>query len=346
MHCVPQLVDSNTQIRQFIYLPLVKKILFAATLLAILLVLLINAITSPIFTAPDRSAVPEIHVNTGRLENDVAILSSIQPPRNYQNHTSLIIAAGYIQKELELLGMYVEQQVYTVEGNDYQNLICSFGPTDGPRWIVGAHYDVFGNSPGADDNASGVAGLLELARMLKHHNPDLQTRIDLVAYTLEEPPFFRTEWMGSYKHAQYLKEKEVEIRGMVSLEMIGYFSDEENSQQYPLGAMKILYPAAGNYISLVGRFGDGSFIRETKRKMEQAMWIDVRSIAAPTWVEGIDFSDHLNYWEFGYNAIMITNTGYFRNQNYHEISDTPETLDYIRMAEVIRGIYWAITAEN
>ncbi|MGK4567417.1 M28 family peptidase [Flavobacterium sp. 3HN19-14] len=134
--------------------------------------------------------------------------------------------------------------------------------------IIGAHYDVCGDQEGADDNASGVVGLLELARQLK--GKTLQNNIEIVAYTLEEPPYFDTENMGSFIHAKSLKENNVNVFGMVSLEMIGYFSDKKKSQEYPIGILSLIYGNKGNYITLVNKFGKGKFAREFSRNYKRA----------------------------------------------------------------------------
>lgn len=283
-----------------------------------------------------------ITVDTNKIKEDIYKLTGTDKPRNYINLASLNQAADYISDEFKQLNLAVEEQKYEVEGNVYKNMICSFGPREGERIIVGAHYDVCGEQAGADDNASGVAGLLEIARLLTKLKPDLKYRVDLVAYTLEEPPFFRTEFMGSSVHAKYLKDNDIKVKAMVCLEMIGYFSDQENSQEYPVGLLKLFYPNKGNFITVVSKMGQGGLARTFKKDMLKGSDVDVRSINAPTFMQGIDFSDHLNYWKYGYKAIMINNTAFYRNKNYHEKSDLPESLDYKKMAEVIKGTYWAL----
>jgi Zn-dependent M28 family amino/carboxypeptidase len=206
--------------------------------------------------------------------------------------------------------------------------------------VVGAHYDAFGPAVGADDNASGVAGLLELAPRLKDAHGS--ARIELVAYTLEEPPYFRTRSMGSRVHAAALQKSGAKVRAMVCLEMIGFFSDEDGSQRYPLPGLGLLYPSRGDFIALVGCLGEAGLVRTIKRAMAQACDLPVRSINAPRFVPGIDFSDHLNYWDAGFDAVMVTDTAFYRNANYHKASDTLETLDYERMAKVVEGVRAAV----
>lgn len=283
-----------------------------------------------------------IKVDLDRIEKDVQFLADIRPYRNYQNVASLNKAADYIQGEFEKLGMETHMQEYEVQGKTYKNVVASIGSDDLPRYVIGAHYDVCGDQPGADDNASAVAGLLEVARLIKIHQPTLDKKIDFVAYSLEEPPHFRSNMMGSAIHAQSLKNQKIDIELMVCLEMIGYYSDEENSQDYPIGFLKWLYPNKGNFIAVISKLDHLGHVRKFKKKMKQVADIDVRSMNAPKLLEGIDFSDHQNYWKHGFDAVMINNTAFYRNKNYHEITDTVESLDFKRMGEVIKGVYWAL----
>jgi len=195
--------------------------------------------------------------------------------------------------------------------------------------------------PGADDNASGITGLLEIARMLK--GKELNCRVDLVAYTLEEPPYFRTEMMGSYMHAKELHESQTKVKGMVSLEMIGYFDDNRRTQDYPLGIMKLFYGTRGNYIATVQKFGNGSFANHFRKRFRKNCEVKSKKLKSPAWVPGVDFSDHLNYWKFGYSALLITDTAFYRNKNYHETTDTIDTLNIEKMCKVIDGVYQALS---
>lgn len=262
--------------------------------------------------------------------------------RNYENLQQLNAIADYIRTDFSKYSSNVSFQEFKVDGKTYKNVICSFGPEKGKRIIIGAHYDACGNQEGADDNASGVVGLLELARQLK--GKKLNKRIDLVAYTLEEPPYFRTEQMGSYIHAKYLKDNKIDVLGMISVEMIGYFSDKINSQAYPLAAMSKVYGDKGDYITLVSTLEKGKFVEDFSEHFKKSNAIKTEEFNAPKSLPGIDFSDHLNYWNLGYSAMMITDTSFYRNKNYHQKSDKMETLDIGRMAKVIEGIYLALLA--
>jgi Zn-dependent M28 family amino/carboxypeptidase len=223
-------------------------------------------------------------------------------------------------------------------------VIALFGPQSPERVVIGAHYDGCGDTYGADDNASGVAGLLELAQLLGRETVPFQ--VELVAYTLEEPPFFATTGMGSHVHAKSLKEQGINLRLMISLEMIGYFSDEPGSQEFPVSPLKLLYPTKGNFISVVGHAANIFTTRKVKSAMQSASDLPVYSTNVPRMIPGVDFSDHRNYWIFGYDAIMITDTAFYRNRNYHTTGDTAEKLDYGKMAKVVDGVYKFVKTLN
>lgn len=251
-------------------------------------------------------------------------------------------ASAYIRASLDSIGFTSRRQEFDTDSGRYHNIVAFYGDTTLPRLVIGAHYDVCMDLPGADDNASGVAGLIELARMLKGEKPELKHCIEMVFYALEEPPFFRTQKMGSYIHASDLAARKVEVEGMISLEMIGYFSDEKDSQQYPLRVMKLFYPSRGNFIAVVGKSGMRKMAKKFKRGFIRHSDIGAEMLIAPESVPGVDFSDHLNYWYFGFDAVMITDSAFMRNGNYHKKSDTEETLDYRRMAEVVKGIFYTL----
>jgi hypothetical protein len=277
------------------------------------------------------------NVDAATLERHVRELAGNLHPRSSENFSNLQRAGDYILAAFIASGGETDVQKFEVQGNHYRNLIARFGPRQGPVLVIGAHYDANGETPGADDNASGVAGLLELARLLGANAPPQP--VELVAYTLEEPPYFRTTSMGSFQHAQALAESKREVRLMISLEMIGYFRDEPDSQQFPVPGLELLYPDQGDFIAIVGRFGDFSITRRVKALGTGATNLPIESINAPAKVPGVDFSDHLSYWHFKLPAVMVTDTAFLRNPNYHQVSDTPDTLDYGRMAKVVQAVY-------
>lgn len=281
----------------------------------------------------------KIDVDPELLKAHVAALTSILPVRNIENPESLNQAAAYIHAQWTEMGYAVEEQVYEDEnGREYKNLVTRLGAHEGEALLIGAHYDAYGEQQGADDNASGVAGLLEVSRHLRTHSTLLKRPIIFVAWTLEEPPSFATRQMGSYVHAMALKEQGVRLVGMLSLEMIGYFSDEPGSQQLPLSVLKLIYPTTGNFIAVVGSLDGRNQASQVKRLMLTHSNIGVEAISAPTLIPGIDFSDHRSYWAAGYPGLMITDTAFYRNQNYHKVTDTIDTLDFNRMAEVVKGV--------
>ena len=276
---------------------------------------------------------------TNRLYKDVEFLTSITPSRNFQNLASLEKAAGYIQDELMKAGATPEIQTWMAQGNEYKNVIASYNPGRKRTLVVGAHYDVCGDQPGADDNASAVAGLLELARLVFANRPAIDYRIDFVAYCLEEPPFFGTNSMGSYVHAKSLYDNKVDVIGMICLEMIGYFSDEPESQSFPSPELAELYPHTANFIIVVGIEKYSDFNQKVHQLMSTGSAIDVQAISFPH-ADGLaGLSDQRSYWKFGYNALMINDTSFVRNPNYHRKSDTIETLDFKKMTEVINSTY-------
>lgn len=278
--------------------------------------------------------------DTSLIKKHLIVLTKTGEYRAYPNTVQLNKSASYIKSVFEIYADSVSFQEFAVQGQVFRNVVATFRPRAAKRIIVGAHYDVCGNQEGADDNASGVVGLLELARLLK--GQVLKYRIDLVAYTLEEPPFFRSEQMGSYVHAKALADQGEEVFGMISLEMIGYFKDAKRTQEYPVGILSLFYGNKGNYITLVKKWGAGKFSRQFCRRYISAKAIRTKKFSGPTSLPGLDFSDHMNYWHFGYSAVMITDTAFYRNKNYHQSSDTMETLDIRRMALVIDGVHNAL----
>ncbi len=277
------------------------------------------------------------------LYSHVQYLTSTPEYRYHLNIGLLNLTANYIDSVFSIYSNRVKYQPYLVGNVEYKNIICSFGPEDGERIIVGAHYDVCYDQPGADDNASGVAGLLEIARLLSNNTENLEYRIDLVAYTLEEPPNFRTKNMGSYIHAKILFEENVQIKLMICLDMIGYFDERPNSQHYPIRVLKLFYPDEANFIAIVSNFKNHFVGAKVKRLMKRKSKINVYHISGPSLLEGIDFSDHLNFWDFGFKAVLITDTAFYRNDRYHKKSDTIDTLDFEKMSEVVNGLFWTVT---
>jgi len=276
------------------------------------------------------------------LRKTVNFLAGETGSRGYLQLEALNRSAGYIKSELSSYDYIVSEQPYEVEGRIYKNIFAEIKGERNPEKIlvVGAHYDTVTGTPGADDNASGIAGLLELARLLKESSPG--KTVQFVAFTLEEPPFFRSRFMGSHVYARGLKEKRADVEGMICLEMIGYFTDRPESQMYPLPFLRWIYPKEGNFITLVSNLHSKDFLKRIKNAFIKGTDLPAESFSGLPIVIGVDFSDHRSFWHFGYNAVMVTDTAFFRNPQYHGIGDVPELLDYERMAKVVLGLKAAI----
>lgn len=298
------------------------------------------AVTQPVLAV--EPAKPAVHADPVLLRADVVALVEALGPRHHADTARMDATAAWIADRFGSLGLSAERQPVFADGRRSDNVLTFVGPADGPRIVVGAHYDAHRDTPGADDNASGVAGLLELARILAASPPPM--RVDLVAFTNEEPPYFRTRHMGSRVHAASIDGADVRL--MLSLEMIGAFDDARGSQRYPFFPMRWVYPRQGDFIGVVGRMGAGSAVRRVKSAMLAAGGVPVEAISAPRWVPGIDFSDHASYWAHDVPAVMVTDTAFYRNPRYHEPTDLPDTLDYVRMAAVVDGVVQVALSER
>ncbi len=310
--------------------------------LCLLVVTVWFLVTQPIFFKTPKSDSPEVDAAT--LESHVRTLSEVLPKR-IGKESNLEITSKWIEEQLVPYGKSYRQS-YKVNDKNFHNILINFEPMvkhpSEDIIIVGAHYDTAHGYPGADDNASGVAALIELAKLLSKDPDKLGSRVQLAFYPLEEPPYFRTEAMGSFIHATHLKQSGEKVRLMMALDMIGYFSDEKNSQHFPFPLMDKVYSDQGNFIAIVANLANISSTRNVKRSFISATDLPVYSINAPTFITGIDFSDHLNFWHYGYPAVMITDTSFNRNIHYHTEQDTAEKLDYEKMAEVVKALYQTV----
>jgi Zn-dependent M28 family amino/carboxypeptidase len=278
------------------------------------------------------------------LRHVVTALAQDIGVRSYRDRDQLSKAADYIAGQFESFGYTVLRQSFLFNGSTYYNLIAELIGTESPEniLVVGAHYDTVSTTPGADDNASGVAGLLELARTLARTR--LAKTIRFAAFALEEPPAYRTRNMGSYHYARSLREKKEQIAGMICLEMIGYFCDQPGCQRYPFPFMTLKFPKRGDFISLVGNMRSKSFTRMISKEFRKAVDLPAVTLNAPAIVMGIDFSDHWSFGKFNYPALVVTDTAFYRNPHYHAPSDLPDSLDYGRMTKVVAGLAAAIAA--
>lgn len=278
------------------------------------------------------------------LIGTVHVLSADIGSRSYLETEKLDAAADYIEGRLSSYGYAVTRQPFTYREKTYHNLIAEKPGTDAGIegiLVVGAHYDTVAGTPGADDNASGVAGLLELARLTAEK--PMRRTVRFVAFCLEEPPVFRTHDMGSYVYAKSLYDAGAKVHGMISLEMIGFYCATKGCQMYPLPMFRWFYPDRGEFISFVGNYSSRSFANSVKKAFLAASSVPVESLNGISLIPGVDLSDHLNFWRFGYPAFMVTDTAFYRNPNYHDPGDTADTLNYDRMAGLVTGLYIALS---
>ncbi len=266
--------------------------------------------------------------------------------RTYRDLDRLERTVQFVSGEFAAAGLAVSTQSFTYDARVYRNVIGEMKGRTSPEkvLVIGAHYDTVRTTAGADDNASGVAGLLGIARLLRERGTDRTVRF--VAFALEEPPVYRTRNMGSYHYAESLKKGREDVEGMICLEMIGYFNDGAGSQRYPLPFMKLKFPATGNYISLVGNSRSRAFTESIAAGFRHTTDLPVVTLNAPAIVVGIDFSDHWSFNKFGIPALMVTDTAFYRNPNYHAPTDLPDTLDYARMAKVVEGLAGAVSEQG
>jgi len=275
------------------------------------------------------------------LQEHVEHLSVKIGDRHLWKEHSLDKAAEYIESVFRTYKYAVQRQTFTCYGKSVSNLIAEqAGDGDGVV-LIGAHYDTVPGSPGADDNASAVAGMLEIARLSREVSN--KNRLIFAAFVNEEPPCFGSPNMGSMVYANSLRQRGETLELMICLEMIGYFRDDER-QQYPFPGMELFFPRTANFLGVVGNFKSLRYVSALKRGIKRNAEINVRSLVAPEQVAGINRSDHFAFWLHGFRAVMVTDTAYFRNKNYHQETDTIDTLNFDAMTEVVKGLYYALQA--
>jgi Zn-dependent M28 family amino/carboxypeptidase len=276
------------------------------------------------------------------LRQVVTMLASEIGVRSFQDPERLDKTASYISDQFTSVGCQVTRQSFVFQGHTYYNIIAELRGDVSPETllIVGAHYDAVRTTPGADDNASGVAGLLGMARELA--GTLMVKTVRFVAFALEEWPVYRSRNMASFHYAKSLHENNERVDGMICLEMIGYFCDREDCQHFPFPFMSRMFPKTGNFIAMVGNMRSKAFTVRISGSFKKATDLPVITLNAPAIMIGIDFSDHWSFGKFGYQALMVTDTAFYRNPHYHAPTDLPETLDYERMANVVEGLTAAI----
>ncbi|HEX8313332.1 MAG TPA: M28 family peptidase [Chthoniobacteraceae bacterium] len=294
-----------------------------------------------------KGSLPPLTADELALRNemraDVEAIATGIGPRSVEEYAELKAAADFIERSFASAGYQVRSDGYDVRGRLCENLDVELKGTTQPDEVivVGAHYDTVHGSPGANDNTSGVAATLALARRFAG-KPGART-LRFVAFVNEEPGHFQTELMGSWVYASRCKARGEKIAGMISLETIGYFSNERGSQNYPLPLLNLVYPSAGNFIAFVGDTGSKRLVRECVGSFRKHAQFPSEGTALPASVPGIGWSDHWAFWQHGYPALMVTDTAPFRYPFYHSSGDTPEKLDYDSMARVVKGVEGVIT---
>lgn len=250
--------------------------------------------------------------------------------------------AGYVP---EILEYAARRKSASGRTRPYYNIEARLPAKDGNSdgvWVLGAHYDTAPGTPGADDNASAVAVMLEAARLLRAHPPARGVRF--VAFSTEEPPSFTTRDMGSYRYVQYLRRGGVKIYGLLNLEMLGYYNPKPSSQLFP-PLMNLLHPDTGNFVSLTGNLSSFGLMRSVTRSWREASALPLEPVFLPSVPSALFLGDHLNFWFAGERALMLSDTAYFRNPFYHQAGDTPDKLDYEKMAEVTSAVTSVLRAE-
>jgi hypothetical protein len=271
----------------------------------------------------------------GELRRDVTVLASEIGERNTRVPKGLDAARAFVRRELAAAGYAVREETWQERGVECANVIAELA---GSREIlvVGAHYDSVAGCPGANDNGSGVAAVLAIARRMARSKCTRTVRF--VLFANEEPPFFGSSDMGSAYHARACRKNGEHVFAMLSLETLGCYSDEPGSQRYPLPGLGWVYPTTGNFITFVGNFASRARVRDAVRIFRETTEFPSEGAALPGLVPGVGWSDQLSFWNEGYDALMVTDTAPFRYAHYHTAHDTPDKLDYERTARVVEGL--------
>jgi hypothetical protein len=308
--------------------------------IAILLAIALATLTMETDSATPTPDLP------ARLRTHVEAIASEE--HNTATPRQLEQAARHIEASLQGYGYRPHRQEYTAGAQKVRNIevsVSNTAPGAKPEriFIVGAHYDSAPGAPGANDNGSGTAAVLELARLLKTMQPSRGTEVKFVFFVNEEPPWFMGEEMGSMQHARALKQAGHKVAGALILETIGWYSDTPGSQRLPPG-LEDRYPSTGNFIAFVGTLESSALVREALAAFKTHSNFPAEGLAAPAHVMGVTLSDHASYNRYGYPALMITDTAFLRYPYYHTAQDTPDKLDYASMARVVKGLGRTIEA--
>ena len=280
-----------------------------------------------------------------RLQDHLTVLTQYIRERSVRRPDNLEKSASYLQAQFEDFGLATHRQPYRYKDLEVSNVVATLRLADKPvaHYVVGAHYDTVGGTVGADDNASGVAVLLETARAMQALSTvaPINLNITFVAFTLEEPPAFSTLHMGSHVFAKQVKKEGIDIDGMICLEMVGYSCRAPGCQHYPFPLHFLDYPRDGTFIGIVGNLDSLALTRQLRDSFRQNPDLPVATLTVPFngWIlPAVRLSDHASFWDRGFRAVMVTDTAYFRNPNYHLPSDTKQTLDFAFMAELVSNM--------
>jgi len=290
------------------------------------------------FSGPQPPATRNERTLAERLKRHVIAIAS--KPHNVAHYAELERAAAYIEAELTALGYEAQRQVFETDGRPVRNIEvvipAAKGNGSNSSLVVGAHYDSDGDAPGANDNGTGTAAVIELARLLKDMVPEDKS-LRLVLFVNEEAPYYRTDKMGSLRYARSLKERGERVAGMISLETIGFFSDAPGSQKYP-APFGLLFPPTANFLSFVAMPGSRTFLHEVVAAFRRNTKFPTVGGTAPDRFAGIGWSDHWSFWRLGYPAVMVTDTALYRYPYYHTPEDTPEKVNYDKLARITIGL--------
>jgi hypothetical protein len=320
-----------------------KLLILAASLLAVLISAGLGAYYYMLAVpgTPHAGALPALTSDelalSGRLKTHIAAIAAKE--HNIDNYDELEKAARYIESALTSAGYKPEPQEFTVRGKKVRNVEVTIDATklDTETIVVGAHYDSAIGTPGANDNATGTAAVIELARLLSDLKGKSGKRIRLVLFVNEERPYFATDEMGSLQYAKSLAERGERVAGMYSLETMGFYSDAAGSQKYP-PPFAFFFADKGNFIAFVGMLPSRTFLHDTVRSFRSHTRFPSIGGVAPGFIPKIAASDHWAFAKYGFPALMVTDTAPFRYPHYHEPTDTPEKVDYEKLARVVKGI--------
>lgn len=275
------------------------------------------------------------------FSSDVQFLSVSIGERSLDRAGSLERTRDYIRDNLQQAGYTVTAVSYTVGGRTVSNLEAILPGSEPTRGVVvvGAHYDSVPGTVGANDNATGVAATLELARLMR--GSKTKSSVRFVFFVNEEPPYFQTDNMGSLAYARQLKHDGIRVSAMISLETIGFYSDALGSQKYP-PVLSLFYPNRGNFIGFVANPESRDLVRRSIRRFRESTQFPSEGVAAPGNWPGVGWSDHWSFWQENYPAIMVTDTAVFRYPHYHTPQDTFEKVDFDKAARVVDGIHQVV----